>query len=286
MKKRKKALWVIGSIVLALLILFVCGLVFKQYVVPYYEQRDFEKLQRIIEHGSSKELARFFASAPKRNYQRFIAVHNPVWEPFYYVIKQNDMAKLKILIENGLPCFTFGGYIDHPVTFPALIRNPQMIEFLLKSGDAIKEEGTNPLFWAIMNLMPGKQKYAKYDNMVPKVNPRWDEYLRLKQTDDEKVLESINLFIKYNAGINNRESGWRDTPLMGACDKGRLDVIQLLLSAGADPSVEYKNETAVDFCKRSNNFINESEKEKAIDLLSEAIAKRKSEKPESAAASE
>ena len=152
MKKQKKTLLITGSIVLVLLILFACGLVFKQYAVPYYEQKDFEKLQWIIERGNSKELARFFASAPKRNYQRFIAVHNPVWEPFYYAIKQNDMEKLKILIENGLPCFTFGGYIDHPVTFPVLIRNPQMIEFLLKSGDIIKEEGSNPLFWAIMQL--------------------------------------------------------------------------------------------------------------------------------------
>lgn len=283
MKMKRKKLFLISFL---LFFFIACCLIFKQYFIPYYEQNDFTRFQQIVEHGSSTELAEFFASTSKRDWENLIFIYDSMWEPFYFIAKQNNMEKLKILSKNGLRCLSFSAQTNYPVTCLALVRRPQMLEFLLKSEGNIKVGIINPLSEAIKELLSGKQGHMKYNDMQSKINPRWHEYLQMKQTDDEKILESIKLLIEYKVGINNQKSGWRETPLMVACSQGRLDIIELLLSAGADPSIEYKTQTAVDFCKKSNNFINESEKEKAIDLLNKAITKKKSQKQESAAASE
>lgn len=57
-------------------------------------------------------------------------------------------------------------------------------------------------------------------------------------------LSMINLLLSHGADINSGTF----TPLMGACVQGRKDVIELLLSKGADPKLrDNEGKTAVDF---------------------------------------
>ena len=284
----------------ALYILFLaslCGFaIFIMYKIEQYN--NFDEFRLLVDYGSVEALSNFLNQHPEFditdevNNNTFIydlLTSEGYWNPLEVVIKQGDISKLKLLLAHGLsPNLTIEtkyGTIGCSFTFD-IFRQPEMLRMLLEAGAdpnipciASSNEIRYPLYESVASLS-GMKTFLVFSSsdvgpFAPAPQMQRELHLFL-QTDAEKKLSSLKLLLEFGAPVNK---GFRylnhdmETPLMLACRNGRVDLILLLLSYGADPALKCKGKTASDYCQESTEFENYKQQEIVIKILQECIIK-------------
>jgi len=232
-----------------------------------------------------------FLSSKQYNYNKLILKYIPEWSPFEYIAERNEVQKFNRLLKYGISP-QFINLQDEEIIYPNpdIIKRPKMLQSLLDYGLEINPSTEThkrkiiipPLYVAIRNLFVGIGKYGKYKDIQNRGYYKsilslqsWQNYYNERNAEDIAILKSINLLLSNNANVNRGiiSDTRKMTPLMEACWKGRVDIIDLLLNLGADPYIDDNGIFALDICYMTNGFVSEEERQKAINLLVERMQK-------------
>jgi len=259
------------------------------FVMPMRNKSIVSKFKDYVLTNDAEGL-RYFLSTNKYNYNKLLPAFMPEWTPFEHIAKKNEYEKLDILLKYGISPQLINLQDEETIyPAPALVKKPKMLQALLQYGLDVNSPNkvnngkaiTSLLYIAIENLFSGVFKYGKYEKLKEAglcgsmSLQDWQAYYDKRNAEDPAILSSINFLLSSGANVDKGVCGdtHQLTPLMLACWKGRIDMIELLLHKGADPYINDNHFFALDFCYMTDGFVSEEERQKAINLLVERMQK-------------
>lgn len=273
------------------IIVMIGGLIFVLLVIPIRNKSIALEFKDCVLMSSTEEMKSFLCSH-RHDYNQLIHVYLSDWNPFEHIAEKDEFEKIDLLLKHGVST-EFSNIFDSKTNsyYPNsnIIRKPKILQSFLQYGlDAnptrknnYKRNTISPLYVAIGALFPGIFKYGKHEKLkdagycssMPLQD--WQAYYDKRNAEEPAILSSINLLLSSGADVDKGVLGdtRKLTPLMMACWKGRIDMIELLLHKGADPYIDDNHFFALDFCYMTNGFVSEEERQKAINLLVERMQK-------------
>lgn len=255
---------------LLIAVLFVCSAVLCLYVG---RKNDIKRLKVLLETENGSKIEHFFKNSKIKDYNIFIKTYLPDWNPFESIINfTKDTEIIELLLKHGISPNFIGKSGRTPLGI--FISNPYAVKLLLEYGadPNLKDRREpytpqTPLYLAISCL----EEYSAFDKCKEQIESfdLPDNYVK------PDYLSTIYLLIEHGADVNQGMDyillRSMEVPLVPAIQRGRLDVIKLLLKYGADPNISgYMGETAFDICQKTLHFKTEKEQKVALKLLKKA----------------
>lgn len=184
-------------------------------------------------------------------------------------IEKNDIDMITTAVENGANVNIYGnsGLCDTALTLAFRENNNEIIDYLIKKGADVNAKiypfGWNPpridtpLMKAI-NLNPSNielvQKLVDNGANINFTDPATGSRA-LDQAISKNSLQIVKYLISKDASVNYKTKFWgQRTPLMFAIGQNDLQMVQILLDAGADPKIADKNgKIALDYAIDTGN---------------------------------
>lgn len=172
--------------------------------------------------------------------------------PLHWAASGGNKAIVEVLLKHGADVNATDRCYITPLHNAAFYCKLEVAEVLIANGANVNANGCNgtPLFHALSD-------YDTKQEVIVKLLLQHGAKVNVVQSKDGSTplhhLESKEiaaLFIAHGADINAKDD-FNSTPLHDAASRGRKDVVQLLLDAGADKTIKNnKGETPLDFTKR------------------------------------
>lgn len=159
--------------------------------------------------------------------------------PIHLAALWKDKDMVNLLLENGADVNALQSNKMTPLHMAAAVGNSDMITFLLARGaviNAATRTGETPLYTAASNNHPETVK--RFIEKGADIEAEHNGWTPLRIAANRGLKDVVTALITApNIRIDDAEDG--ATALYEACYKGRRDIAEILLNAGADPSKGY-----------------------------------------------